>query len=68
MLTKQNKSLSEENIIGLRDIKATVEECEGVNKVPIMQDMLKVTNNSHRMYMEHLRQGNAKKRQKEAEK
>ena len=67
MLTKQNVALNEETIIGLRASKATVEECGGVNKVPITKDLLKAATNSHRMYTEHLREGDAKKRQKEAE-
>ena len=68
MLTKQNMALNEETIIRLRDSKAAVEECGGVNKVPITKDLLKVATNSHRLYTEHLREENAKKRQKEAEK
>ena len=54
-------------IIGLRASKAAVEECGGVNKVPITKDLLKAATNSHRMYTEHLREEDAKKRQKEAE-
>ena len=61
-------SLSDETIIGLRAIKAAVKECGDVNKVPITLNLLKVANNSYRMYMECLRQVNAKKRQKEIEK
>ena len=55
---KQNISLSEDTIIGLRAIKADVDECGSMNKVPITLDLLKVVNNSHRIYMEHLRQQN----------
>ena len=62
MLTKQNMSLSEETIMGLRGIEAADEELGGVNKVPVMLNML------NRRYMKHLKQDNAKKRQKEAEK
>ena len=68
MLTKQNMALNEKTIIGCRDNKAVVEECEGVNKVPVTQDLLKVATNSHRPYTEHLREENAKKRQNEAAK
>ena len=42
MLTKQNMDLNEETIIGLRAIKAAVEECGGVNKVQITQDLLRI--------------------------
>ena len=62
MLTKQNVFLSEETFIGLRTTKAAVEECGAVNKVPITLYLMKVANNSYRMYMEHLRQENAKER------
>ena len=68
MLTKQNIALNEETIFGLGASKAAVEGCGGVNKVPIIQDLLKVATNSHRLYTDHLREENAKKRQKEAEK
>ena len=47
MLTKQNIPLSEEITIGLRAIKAAIEECEGANKVLITLNLLKVANNSH---------------------
>ena len=60
-------ALNGETIIRLRASKAAVEECVGVNKVPITQDLLKVATNSHRLYTECLREENAKKRQKEAE-
>ena len=42
MLTKQNMTLSEETIIGLRALKAVVEECGDVNKVPITLDLLTI--------------------------
>ena len=63
MLTKQNVALNEETIIGLRASKAAIEQCGGVNKVPITKDLLKAATNSHRMYTEHLREKDAKKRQ-----
>ena len=34
-LTKQSISLREKTTIGLRAIKAAIEECVGVNKVPV---------------------------------
>ena len=43
-------ALNEETIIGPRASKAAVEECGGVTKVPIAQDLLKVATNSHRLY------------------
>lgn len=67
MLTKQNMFLSE-TIVGLRTIKTAVEECEGVNKGSSNTGLVKVANNLHRMYMEHLRQEKLKKRQTGAEK
>ena len=60
-------AFNEETIIGLRASKVAVEECRGVNKVPITQDLPNFALNSHRLYTEHLREENAKKRQKEAE-
>ena len=61
-------ALNEETIIGHRASKAAVEECGGVSKVPIIEDLLKVATKSHRLYAGHLKKENAKKRQKEAEK
>ena len=43
--------LSEETIIGLTAFKAAVEECRGVNIVPITLDLLKIVSNSNKMYM-----------------
>ena len=68
MLTKQNMSLHEETNIGLRAIKALVEGGGGVHEIPIALGLLKIANNSHRVYMEHPKQENTKKRQKEADK
>ena len=65
MLTSR---IHEETIIELRAVKDAAEECRGVNKVPLTLYLLKVANNSYRMYKEYLRKVNAKKRQKEAEK
>ena len=39
-----------ETIIGLIAIKVVVEEYGGVNKVPIILDLLKAANNSQGMY------------------
>ena len=54
MLTKQNVALNEKTIIGLRASNATVEECGGVNKVPITKDLLKAatkfTQDVHRAF------------------
>ena len=41
VITKQNMSLCDEAIIGLRAINPAVEECKGVNKVPITLDFQK---------------------------
>ena len=53
-------------LFGLRAIKAAVEEYGGVNEVPTLLDFLKVSYNSCRMCVKHLRQENVKKIQKEA--
>ena len=56
-----------ETVIGFRAIKLPVEECGGVNEVQVMLDLVKVADDSHRMYMEGLRLENTKKGWKESE-
>ena len=41
---------------------------EGMDKVPITLDTVRVTENLYRMYNEHLKEEQVKKRQKEMEK
>ena len=54
-------------LTGLRSVKAAIQEYGGVDKVPITLDTVKTAENSCRLYNEHLREENAKKRQTEAE-
>ena len=68
MPTKQNVSMKDETIIGLRAAKAAVQDYGGVQNVPITLDMIKVVKMSHHLYTEHLRQKAAKKSTKEREK
>ena len=68
MLTKQNVSIKDESIIGLRTTKAAVQDYGGVQNAPNTVDMIKVVEKSHHLYTEHLRQEAAKKSTKEGEK
>ena len=65
MLTKQNVSLKDETILGLRATKAAVQDYGGVQNVPITLDMIKVVEKSHQLYTEHLKQEAARKSTKE---
>ena len=68
VVTKQNVSMKRETLTGLRSVKAAVQDCGGVDKVPITLDTVRVAENSYRMYDEHLKEEQAKKKQKEMEK
>ena len=57
--------MKKETITGLRRVKAAVEEY-GVDKVPITLDTVKTAENSYHLYNEHLREEQAKKRQKDS--
>ena len=67
MLTKQNVSMKDETIIGLRATKVAVKDNGGVHNVPITLDMIKVTKKSDHLYTEYLRQEAAMKSTKEGE-
>ena len=67
VVTKHNVSMKKETITGLQSVKAAVEEYGGVDKVPINLDVVKTAENSYHLYNEHLREEQAKERQKEAE-
>ena len=67
VVTKHNVSMKKETITGLQSVKAAVEEYGGVDKVPITLDTVKTAENSYNLYNEHLREEQAKERQKEAE-
>ena len=68
MLTKQNVSMKNETIIGLRTTRAAVQDSSGVQDVAITLDMIKFVRKSHHFYTEHFRQEAAKKNTKEGEK
>ena len=68
MLTKQNVSMKDETVIGLRATKAAVQDYGGVWNVPITLDMIKVVEKSHHLYTGYLRQEAAKRSTKEGEK
>ena len=52
MLTKQIMRMNDKTVTGLRAMKAVVYKCGGVTKVPISKELLKVTENSHHLYLE----------------
>ena len=62
MLTKQNVSIKDETIIGLR---AAVQDYGSVQNVPIILDMIRIVKKSYHLYTENLRQEAAKKSTKE---
>ena len=66
LVTKQNMSMKREILTGHRNVQAAVQEYGGVDKVPITLDTVKAAENSYRLYNEHLREEQARKRQKEA--
>ena len=67
MVTKQNVSVKDETIIGLRATKAAVQDYGGLQNVPITWDMTKVAKKSNYLHSEQLRQEAAKKSTKEGE-
>ena len=58
--------MKKETITGLQSVKAAVEEYGGVDKVPITLDTVKTAENSYHLYNEHLREEQAKERQKDS--
>ena len=56
MLTKLNTGMSEESVNGLRSTKAAVQEYGHASKVPITLEMVKLVQNSYRLYSQHLRE------------
>ena len=52
ILTKQNVTMNDKIIIGPRTAKAVGHEYGGVTKVPIIKELLKVTENSCHLYLE----------------
>ena len=68
VVTKQNVSMKRETLTGLRSVKDAILDYEGVDKVPITLDTVKVAENSYRMFNEHMKEEQAKKMQKEIEK
>ena len=50
MLTKQKVSMKKETVIGLRTVKAAIQDYGGVDKIPITLDLVKTAENSYRLY------------------
>ena len=67
VVTKHNVSMKKETITGFQSVKAAVEEYGGVDKVPITLDTVKTAENSCHLYNVHLREEQAKERQKDSE-
>ena len=68
MLTKMNTRMSEETINGLRSTKAAVQEYGHASKVPITLEMVKAVQNSYKLYSQHIREEEQRKKTKEKEK
>ena len=49
MLAKQNMKMNDQTAVGLRATTVAVPEYGGVIKVPIIKELLKVTENSHHL-------------------
>ena len=60
--------MSEEAMIGLWATKAAIKEYRGVNNVPVTMDMVRVKENSHQLYTEHMGQEQVKKDRKKLKK
>ena len=68
MLIKMNIRMSEETINGLRSTKATAQEYGHASKVPITSEMVKAVQNSNKLYSQHIREKQQRKKTKEKEK
>ena len=69
MLTKKlNIGKSEGSVNGLRSTKAAVQEYGHASKVPLTLEMVKLVQNSYRLYSQHLREEQEKKKHKDREK
>ena len=65
MLAKQNVSVKDETVVGLRETKVAVQDYGTLQNVPITPDMIKVVKKCHHLYTECLRQEAVKKSTKE---
>ena len=68
MLIKVNIRMSEETINGLRSTKAAAQEYGHASKVPITLEMVKAVQNSYKLYSQHIREEQQRKKTKEKEK
>ena len=68
MLTKMNTRMCEETINCLRSTKAAVQEYGHASKVPITLEMVKAVQNSYKLYSQHIREEQQRKKTKEKEK
>ena len=68
MLIKMNIRMSEETINGLRSTKAAAQEYGHASKVPITSEMVKAVQNLYKLYSQHIREKQQRKKTKEKEK
>ena len=68
MLTKLNTGMSQESVTGLIFTKAAVQEYGHASRLPITLEMVKLVQNSHKLYSQHLREEQEKKKHKGREK
>ena len=67
MLTQMNTRMSEEIINGLRSTKAAVQEYGNASEVPKTLEMVKAVQNSYKLYSQHIREEQQRKKTKEEE-
>ena len=67
MLTKMNTRMSEETINDLKSTKAAVQVYGHTSKVPITFEMVKAVQNSYKLYSQHIREQQQRKKANEAE-
>ena len=62
MLTKLNTGMSKESVNGLRSTKAAFQENGHASKIPLTLEMVKLVQNSYRLYSQHLMEEQEKKK------
>ena len=65
ILTKANTLVNDAPVIGMRANKAAIKECGIVKSIPVTLDMIKATEKSHQLYVQHLKHELLKKHQRQ---
>ena len=65
VVTKQNTKMMGSTITGLRAVKTAVQDFEGVDKVPVTKEMVKIIQQAHALYQEELRKEKEDEKQKQ---